>query len=76
MAERRIELANVLADKLLKEGFQMEDILSGPHGASGRLRRGLRPEAVRAIQEIRKIFPRPILSAAFPTAPSAFPTGR
>lgn len=28
--ERRIELANVLADKLLKEGFQMEDIYLDP----------------------------------------------
>ena len=73
--ERRIELANILTEKLRREGFEPEDIYLDPMVRPVGSGEGYGLEAVRAIQGIRSNLPDVHISAGFPIVPSDFPIG-
>ena len=63
--ERRIELANILTEKLRREGFEPEDIYLDPMVRPVGSGEGYGLEAVRAIQGIEAICRMSISSAGF-----------
>lgn len=73
--ERRIELANILTEKLRREGFEPEDIYLDPMVRPVGSGEGYGLRRFGLFRESEAICRMSISSAGFPIVPSDFPIG-